>query len=379
MKVALISYGPADYSVSLANGLARECDVMLMLPRGEAMEHQASLAPTVQFYSFDKPRLRQPIRQLQSIRQLLKKIRSFRPDVIHYQHCHMWFNLALPLLRSYPVVITIHDPRHHAGDLESRRTPQWLMDFGYRRASRVIVLGEALKQQVSALFDIAAVKVHVIPHVAIGSETAPLATKDDGRIILFFGRIWDYKGLKYLIEAEPLISRAIPDVRIVIAGEGDDFESYRRLMARPDRFEVHNRFITTSHRDELFREASVVALPYTEATQSGVIPVAYSFAKPVVATRVGALAEAVEDGITGRLVPPADAKALAAAIVELLQDPDRRHAMGAAGRRKLDREWSPQAVAQQSIEVYRRAIRDRQSIEQRAGNADRIALEANQY
>ena len=221
MKVALISYGPADYSVSLANGLARECDVMLMLPRGEAMEHQASLASTVQFYSFDKPRVRQPIRQLQSIRQLLKKIRSFRPDVIHYQHCHMWFNLALPLLRSYPVVITIHDPRHHAGDLESRRTPQWLMDFGYRRASRVIVLGEALKQQVSALFDIAAVKVHVIPHVAIGSETAPLATKDDGRIILFFGRIWDYKGLKYLIEAEPLISRAIPDVRIVIAGEGE--------------------------------------------------------------------------------------------------------------------------------------------------------------
>ena len=375
MKIAIISYGLVEYCIQQANGLARECEVLLMLPRDDTAEHQASIDPTVHYCPFDKPRLRQPARQFKVIANLLRQIRRFRPDVIHFQQGHMWFNLALPLLRAYPLVITIHDPRYHVGDRDSRRTPQWLMDFGFRRAGRVIVHGEALKRQVIELFGIGDERVHVVPHVAIGSSTAPAAAKDDGRTILFFGRIWDYKGLRHLIQAEPLIGRAVPDARIVIAGQGDDFEPYRRLMARPERFEVHNRFITTGHRDELFERASIVALPYIEATQSGVIPLAYSFAKPVVATRVGALADAVEDGVTGRLVPVADTEALAAAIIELLRDPEALRAMGTAGRRKLDAEWSPRAVAQQSMEVYRRAIRDRQRTPQQVAAGERVALE----
>ncbi len=375
MRVAFLSFGTADYSIQLANGLARECDVLLMLPRDDATEHQTSIDSRIFYCPFDKPRLRQPIRQLKMIANVLQQIRRFRPDVVHYQHCHAWFNLALPLLRAYPLVITIHDPRHHVGDRASRRTPQWMMDFGYRRADRMLVHGEVLKQQVIGLFGTPAEKVHVIPHVAIGSPTVPAAALDDGKTLLFFGRIWDYKGLKYLIEAEPLVSRVVSNVRIIIAGEGEDFESYRRLMTRPERFEVHNRFITTRHRDELFQQASVVVLPYVEATQSGVIPIAYSFAKPVVATRVGALADAVEDGVTGRLIPPADTSALASAIIELLGDPLRCRALGAAGRRKLDAEWSPESVAQRVMEVYRRAIRDRQTAPQPASAADRVALE----
>ncbi|HEX3600145.1 MAG TPA: glycosyltransferase family 4 protein, partial [Lacipirellulaceae bacterium] len=362
--------------IQQANGLARECEVLLMLPRDEAAEHQATIDPTIHYCPFDRPRLRQPVRQLMTVRHILKQIRQFRPDVIHFQQGHMWFNLALPLLRSYPLVVTIHDPRYHVGDKDSRRTPQGLMDFGFRRAGRVIVHGEALRRQVVELFGIAADKVHVVPHVAIGCASAPTNVADDGKSVLFFGRIWDYKGLKYLIKAEPLIRNAIPNVKIVIAGQGDDFEPYRRLMANPGAFEVHNRFITTSHRDELFEQATIVALPYIEATQSGVIPLAYSFAKPVVATRVGALADAVEDGVTGRLVPAADYKALAAAVIELLQNPPARHAMGVAGRRKLDAEWLPQSVAQQSMEVYRRAIRDRQRAPQLSATGERVVLEA---
>jgi glycosyltransferase involved in cell wall biosynthesis len=249
------------------------------------------------------------------------------------------------------------------------------MDFGFRRGGRIIVHGEALRRQVVEMLGVPADRVHVVPHVAIGASTRPKANTDDGKTVLFFGRIWDYKGLEHLIKAEPAISSVVPDVKIVIAGRGDDFEKYRRKMVHPDRFDVHNRFITTSHRDELFSEASVVALPYIEATQSGVIPLAYSFAKPVVATRVGALEEAVEDGITGRLVPPAHSESLAAAIIDLLKNPATSHAMGAAGRKKLDSEWSPKAVAYQTLDVYRRAIRDRQITTQPAAAADRVALE----
>ncbi len=346
-----------------------------MLPRDEAAEHQATIDPTVRYQPFDKPRFRQPFRQLKTVSGIVRQVRKFRPDVIHFQQGHMWFNLALPLLRAFPLVITIHDPRYHVGDRDSRRTPQWLMDFGFRRGGRIIVHGEALRRQVVELLGIPAERVHVVPHVAIGATSSPSASVDDGNTVLFFGRIWDYKGLEYLIKAEPAISAANPNVKIVIAGQGDDFEKYRRQMVHPERFEVHNRFITTGHRDELFSEASLVALPYIEATQSGVIPLAYSFAKPVVATRVGALEEAVEEGVTGRLVPPGDSESLAAAITDLLQNPAARRAMGAAGRQKLDSEWSPTAVARQTMEVYCRAIRDRQVITQPVAKAERVALE----
>ena len=234
------------------------------------------------------------------------------------------------------------------------------MDFGFRRADRVVVHGEAVKRQVIEAVGVQAARVHVIPHVGIGSMQSPSASEDDGRTILFFGRIWDYKGLKYLIQAEPMITQAVPDVRIVIAGNGDDFAPYRRMMTNADRFVVHNRFISRDERERLFRQSTIVALPYIEATQSGVVPLAYSHAKPVVATNVGALSEAVEDGRTGLSVAPADSRALAAAIIELLRDPAHRRAMGDAARRKFDAEWSPAVVGRQLLEVYRRAIQDRQ-------------------
>jgi glycosyltransferase involved in cell wall biosynthesis len=359
MKVVLLSYAFAEYCIQQANGLVRECDVLLLLPHQDAEEYASQLDPTVRYRPFDKPRLRQPVRQMASVAGILRQIRMFRPDVVHFHHGHLWFNFALPWLRSYPVVITIHDPRHHVGDAVSRKTPQALMDFGFRRADRVIVHGEVLKRQVMDAIHLPAEKIHVVPHVAIGGTNLCNTNDDDSKQILFFGRIWKYKGLEHLIRAQPLITASVPDAQIVIAGEGDDFEPYRRQMVEPGRFIIHNRYVAGSERDELFKRSSIVALPYIEATQSGVVPLAYTFAKPVVATNVGALSEAVEDGITGLLVPPADPIALASAIVELLHDPLRRHAMGAAGRRKLETEWSPEVVAQKTIAVYRRAIQTR--------------------
>jgi glycosyltransferase involved in cell wall biosynthesis len=375
MRVVLVSFGFAEYCIQQANGLARECEVLLMLPRGDSAEYAHLLHPAVKFVPFDKPRLRQPLRQSKLAVALVRQIHHFRPDVIHYQQGHLWFNLALPLLRKYPLVVTVHDPRYHAGDLDSQRTPQRLMDWGFRRADRIIVHGESLKRQVVELFGFAREKVQVIPHVAIGSVTPPNAAEVTSPSLLFFGRIWPYKGLHYLIKAEPEIRRDMPDVKIVIAGVGDDFEQYRKMIERPENYAIHNYFISADECDRIFRESSVVVLPYTEATQSGVIPLAYSYAKPVIASRVGALEEAVVHGVTGLLVPPANSKALAAAVVELLRDPGRCREMGCAGRNKLDTEWSPQVVGLKAMEVYRRAIADRQAHRQPAAASNNLALE----
>ena len=91
------------------------------------------------------------------------------------------------------------------------------------------------------------------------------------------------------------------------------------------------------------------------------MPVAYTFGKPVVATRTGGLPEVVEHGETGFLVPPGDEHALADAIINLLRDGDLRRRLGGKGREKLLRESSPEVVARQTMDVYRRAIDDRRA------------------
>jgi len=100
----------------------------------------------------------------------------------------------------------------------------------------------------------------------------------------------------------------------------------------------------------------MVVLPYIEASQSGVIPVAYTFAKPVIATTVGGLPEMVDDGQTGYLVPPRDERALANAVVRLLQDQTLRRRMGANGKLKVETECSPDQVAQQTSAIYHQAV-----------------------
>jgi glycosyltransferase involved in cell wall biosynthesis len=180
--------------------------------------------------------------------------------------------------------------------------------------------------------------------------------EEEEYLILFFGRIWEYKGLEYLIRAEPLISARVPDVRILIAGQGEDFSRYARMMVHPEHFIVDNEFISEGRTAEYFRRASIVVLPYIEASQSGVIPLAYSAAKPVVATEVGGLPEMVEHGRTGYLVAPRNASQLADSVVRLLLDRNLRREMGLNGKRKIEAECSSEVIARKTIEVYRRAV-----------------------
>ena len=360
MRIAWISYDFLEYSSLHVNALNKDHDVLAVLPKQDRDDEEYLLDSDVSCFLFDKPRLRQPFKQNRSIRSILKALSEFQPEVVHFQQSHLWFNFSLKKLQKhFPLVITIHDPRHHSGDAVSQKTPQWVVDHGFRQADHVIVHGRKLIPQVRSLFGFERERVHAIPHVAMGSMSNGGhidSTLTDPNTILFFGRIWDYKGLNYLIEAEPLITQECPDAKIVIAGQGDDFQKYRDMMKNPDRFIIHNQWITDEERADFFSKAGVVVLPYTDATQSGVVPVAYNYGKPVVATNVGALSDCVLDGETGLLVPPRDPKSLAAAIVRLIKNPTLAQKFGNAGREWVVDECSPESVARQHLEVYKKAI-----------------------
>jgi glycosyltransferase involved in cell wall biosynthesis len=105
----------------------------------------------------------------------------------------------------------------------------------------------------------------------------------------------------------------------------------------------------------------VVVLPYRQIFQSGVLPVAQTFGRPVVAAAIGALPEAIEDGRTGLLVPPEDPAALAEAVAGLLADPARARCLGEAAAAAARDRFAWRRVAEELLAVHRQALAERGS------------------
>jgi glycosyltransferase involved in cell wall biosynthesis len=152
----------------------------------------------------------------------------------------------------------------------------------------------------------------------VEKETAREYLKVKGeKIILFFGFIREYKGLDNLLRAFAILKERT-NIKLIVAGEYySNEEHYTKLIdelnIRDDMF-LFNSFIATTDVKYFFSAADVVILPYNHATQSGIVQIANNFLKPVIATDVGAMAEAVLNNKTGFLIPPKNPEILAETI-----------------------------------------------------------------
>jgi glycosyltransferase involved in cell wall biosynthesis len=359
MKI-LIFGGFVDYQIQLANSLSKTADVMLCISSKKLKkEHIKLINKDVDFYLLGKGKnWYHPINWLALI-EFIKTVKKYNPDVIHIQDRSLIFFIIYSYLgRFYPLVFTVHDVlrrNNHVGFVDRIN-----YFFSYRYFNHVMVHGDILKQQMIKNYNCKAEKVYSIP---MGEhEVAPFKLyekpeiEENGNLILFFGKIFEYKGLEYLIKAEPLITKRIPNAKIIIAGNGENFEKYENMMINKNNFIVHNYHIPYEEGADLIQRSSIIVLPYTDASQSGVVPMAYGFKKPVVVTDVGALREIVVNGVTGLIVPPRDPKALAEAIITLLSNRELRESMGENAYKKLKTDLSWDNITPTTMRVYRNAI-----------------------
>lgn len=347
-----------DYTIAFANGVARSAPVTVAVPHRRYAGLAGWFEPGVDLRLLDWPRHRSPSNP-RFVAELVRLARRERPDVVHLlSNNTLWLNLALPFLGA-PVVTTVHDVEVHPGDAETGVLPRWSTDLVVRQSGDIVVHGTSLRHMAIERFGKLADRVHVLPHPAIGRYAAlarreGLRRRSRGFTVLLFGRLYAYKGLAEFLKAEALVGSRIPDLRVVIAGRGDDPAAMAGLMGDPGRYDIRHRFIEDIEVAQLFTDADVVALPYVEASQSGVLNVAAAFGKPVVVTDVGELRATVEPNGLGLVVPPRDPQALADALVRLAAEPELAASLGARARAWAEGPNAPETVGRAAAALYRR-------------------------
>jgi D-inositol-3-phosphate glycosyltransferase len=241
------------------------------------------------------------------------------------------------------------------------------MRFLYPRFDLVLVHGERSRREFEESWP--PVRLAEIPHGderLFGAEPPPPSGEER---VLFFGDWRKVKGLPTLMRAFDAVAAERPLARLTIAGTPapSDFdpEIVRRWAGeRGDRVTVIDRYVPVEEVGPLFAAARVVCTPYDVGYQSGVVHLAQTMARAVVSSDVGDLASAVRDRETGRLVPPGDAAALAAALRELLADGDLAARYGAAAHARVSRVASWENVA----EAVERALAPLVAISRSAGS-----------
>ena len=284
---------------------------------------------------FGRSRLRLPLKVVEHPFGLAA-LRGQAGDVLHLQ----W--LAAPeldarLLRPrLPTVFTAHDllPRRTA-----RKQKLWRSLL--RRFDRVVVHSERGRETLAEL----GVDARVVPHPVFPSDPA---RRDDGRTVLSFGVIRPYKGLADAIDAV----RRAGNARLLVVG--DPLEPIEPYRARASGLEVDWRlgYLPRSEVDRALGDATVALFPYRpELDQSGALLRALGAGVPAIAYDVGGIAEPVRRFGAGRVVPAGDVEALAAAVHELLSDPDELE-RARAGARRARAELTWDAAARAHLAIY---------------------------
>jgi len=371
MHVGLVTRGEVAYTLDLASQLHQAgISVSLYMchahtvgeigtpDRPEERLYELGLIPReCRVRLIRLPRTRDP-RSIGVFRRLSQTIRDDGVEVAHLLvgSDEIWFAVLTCLLRDIPVTSTMTQPTRDVGE----RFPflviwaiQKLLTCG---SDAIIVNGVDQVELVHKHYGFPADRVTFVPLSArtTAIRWATRTVPEEPGTILFFGRATPHKGLEYLVQAQPLITRKVPHARILVSAHGEDLERCRRMIRDGGRFEIHEDFVPGDVMAAFFQRSSLVALPYLCSTSSGVLMTAYAFAKPVVATNVSGLSEYVEEGDTGLLVPPADVEQLADAIIRLLSDDSLRHRMGENAKLWVE-EWQ-EGITQKTLRAYEKAI-----------------------
>jgi len=384
MKVAYIlpiSWGAIPhYTAELANAVSKYASVVVLKPKDSNTRLFSDNLKIIEaFEPLEFSRIRpitvfspKNLLNFSSYRKV-KLIEEERVDIVHfpelYPHATI-FTFLYQIHKKMPVVVTLHSVRSlsHLLMMQSNltyRAVSFITEITKRllRPQRVIVQTRQHKE-ILVKRGIAPQRVNIIPQpiftIFKNFETIKNGREVKENSVLLFGYLSPEKGIEDLIKATSLIARDVPNIKIIIAGEGD-FTQYSKLIKDWSIFEVYNEYMPDEKVAELFNRAKVVVLPYRKSkgysgSHSGVLSVALYYGKALIVTDVGQF-EIIKDGVECLKIPPRNPQALAEAVVKILKDDKLRDSLSKNALKKAE-ELSPDNIAKMHVKVYEEVLNE---------------------
>ncbi len=354
--------GPEAVGYRLAQGLSRYRDLEIHVLDCRDLDHDLQFeADGVQVHVLASPRPKLFTRTGRDLPRIRRKIEDVRPDVIHALHLA---STCAALGTNCPLVWTPHGVEHHRQREEyypglrgyfQRRLALYLQARCLKGVKDIIAVSNYMRDSLEGLTGAC---FHLIRN-PIGEEFFALPDRDEeeeGRL-LFVGSIWPLKGLLTLVEALKEVVPDRPAVKVRVVGRILDQEYFNYVVSCVEREGLGQRvvFCGLLGGDDLLREyrrATALILPSRRESAGLVVMEAMAAGKPVVASRVAALPELVEEGRTGFLVECGDVGGLADRIKTLLGDRELRRRMGEEGRKRASADFRLESIAARHRDLY---------------------------
>lgn len=318
-------------------------------------------------------KLRRVLRALllvESWRRVLVGLRRARPDVaqfgeLRYPLDSVGLLLTARLRVARSVVDVAHNPLPYDVTSDkavekSGRLTRRLLARAYAACDLVLTLGAGPRADLHRHFpEVRRSAVTGHGNYATlrtgGPATPPSAAPPDA---LFFGAWTRYKNLPLMLDAFELVRRELPQARLTLAGPvmpDVDLPAITERATAIGNVDLRPGYVELADLPELFARHRVVLFTYETVNISGSVHMAYTFGRPVVATEVGAMADAVADEVTGLLVAP-EPPSVAAAMLRMLSDRAAADRMGASAARRAEQEASWAGVAAKAATAYTEAL-----------------------
>jgi glycogen(starch) synthase len=295
-------------------------------------------------------------------------------------HAHDWLvafaATALKRLHKTPLLATIHATERGRGRgalngemAHAINGTEWWLTY---EAWRVITCSRFMYDEVREYFNVPPDKIDVVPN---GVDAAPFDelnrvdlnefrarwARPDERIVFNVGRVVEEKGAHLIVEAAPRVLAEMPNVKFIIAGKGWLVDRLRQRvweLGVQDKVNIAG-FVSDADRNRLFKVADAAIFPSLYEPFGIVALEAMAAQCPVIVSEVGGLKEVVQHDVTGVTIYPNNVESLAWGVLHTLRDPKRARARTAKAYRMVKREYNWDRIAEQTIAIYERIVRER--------------------
>ena len=306
---------------------------------------------------------------------LRRVLKAYQPDIVHLHTMHQVTPSVLFLLKKYPTVMTLHGPEtfisrlllwcirpvdlnyfYEQGHLNMMGRLSFIFNYVQRLIYKPGIKNVDLLIAPSHYIQDAAKRDHPTPSIHLPNfiELKPCYALKHHYNLLFVGRVEKVKGLEFLIQALPFIIKVFPQTMLTIVGDGSNKKNLVNL-AHSLQLEKYIHFagwVANSDLDTYYKKASIVIVPSIWPEVFGVVALeAMVMGRPVIASRIGGLAEVIDDAVNGYLVEPQNPEQIAEKVIKVFSEEDLLKVLGENAHKKAE-DFSIERYTENMIRVY---------------------------